>query len=100
MIKPIKLIYFVRNFLDVHCPGSGGYFRPCRPQIGVLVRLWEVKNVVLEGTNRQDHSLVSANGKCCLQEVSVSSGPTVFGFVYNVSHVGQSFVQSFQASNF
>ena len=74
MIKALKFSWCI-----VHCPLTGGYFRPCGPQIRVRVRLREVKNVVFERRNRRDHSLVSANGKCPrLREVSVSGDSTVY----------------------
>ena len=57
MIKALKLTYIVYG------PLTGGYFRPCGPQIRARVRLWEVKNVAFERRNRRDHGLVSANGK-------------------------------------
>ena len=58
MIKALKLTCVV------YCPLAGGYLRPCGPQLGVFVRLREVKNVVFERRNRREHGLVSANGEC------------------------------------
>ena len=43
-----------------------GYFRPCGPRIGVRVRLWEVKIVVLK--REIADTLVSANRRCPLTD--------------------------------
>ena len=61
VIKALKLTCIA------YCPLTGGYFRPCGPQIRVRdVRLLEVINVVFERRNRRDRGLVSAYGKCPL----------------------------------
>ena len=51
VIKPLKLklLSIVRNFLDdVHCPLTGSYFRPCRPQlpVGDCICLGEVSLLI------------------------------------------------------
>ena len=71
VIKALKLNLFRYNFswCIFHRPLSGGYFRPCGPQLRVRVCLREVKNVLFDRRNRRHRSLVSAYERCQLVEV-------------------------------